>query len=163
MTSSKNEKWSKLKIFWLIRQKTFQWTKNISMKKLENHFKSHNWYFFFLPVVGWSTGKKKKYQLWLLKWFSSFFIVIFFVHWKVFLTLKDAKCNVYLICFVSFYYFLKNEVFILPLKDQENLGLQNSNTPVTMENDVIGYHSNKKLKLSNSKNFCFIGKSMKNW
>ena len=50
-----------------------------------------------------------------------------------------------------------------PLKDQENLGLQNSNTPVTMENDVIGYHRNKKLKSSNSKNFCFIGMSMKNW
>ena len=40
-----------------------------------------------------------------------------------------------------------------PLKDQENLGLQYSNSPVAMENDVIGYHSNKKLKSSNSKIF----------
>ena len=49
------------------------------------------------------------------------------------------------------------------LKDQENLWLQNSNNPVAMENDVIGYHSNKKLNSSNSKDFCSIRKSMKNW
>ena len=84
MTSSRNEKWPKFKNIWFFREKTFQGTKNITMKKLEKHCKSHNWYFWFKSTkilacgrlklgarpAQQITGETSKYQLWLIAAFK---------------------------------------------------------------------------------------------